>query len=396
MHQRLTKKIVQDLAFAQGKQEIIWDTELAGFGILLNKTSKSYIIQKKVKGRAMRVTLGRSSVLSADIARNKARKIALDMMDGINHNQEKRKQQLTLKDVHQEYIKHKAHILKQGTLVNYVDHIENHFAGWHNKVLTDIDTMMVIEKFHKVTVQNGTYAANNAFRYLSALFNYAGADDMSLANPVEALRKKRLWNKKTRRHSFIKDSDLQYWYQAVCALENDSFRDAFLLLLFTGLRKMEAFSLRWADIDFAERSLTILNTKNGKPLALPMTDFVYDLLQARKAGARSDIWVFDSKTGGGDTGKGCIIDGKKSVKIVCAEVARLKGDGQDYQFMLHDLRRTFMTMAERIGVSTYRIKLLVNHSTDNDVTAGYIQIELHQLMQASQQITDGFMKVVEG
>ena len=43
-------------------------------------------------------------------------------------------------------------------------------------------------------------------------------------------------------------------------------------------------------------------------------------------------------------------------------------------FTLHDLRRTFITIAESLELSQYAIKHLVNHKTPNDVTAGYIII----------------------
>ena len=41
-------------------------------------------------------------------------------------------------------------------------------------------------------------------------------------------------------------------------------------------------------------------------------------------------------------------------------------------FTLHDLRRTFIAIAESIDISAYALKSLVNHKMTNDVTAGYI------------------------
>ena len=36
-----------------------------------------------------------------------------------------------------------------------------------------------------------------------------------------------------------------------------------------------------------------------------------------------------------------------------------------------------------------------DHSTDNDVTSGYIQLETNQLRMSSQQITDKFKELLE-
>lgn len=41
-------------------------------------------------------------------------------------------------------------------------------------------------------------------------------------------------------------------------------------------------------------------------------------------------------------------------------------------FTLHDLRRTFFTIAESFDISAYALKRLVNHKMTNDVTTGYI------------------------
>lgn len=41
-------------------------------------------------------------------------------------------------------------------------------------------------------------------------------------------------------------------------------------------------------------------------------------------------------------------------------------------FTVHDLRRTFITVAESLDISAYALKSLLNHKMSNDVTAGYI------------------------
>ena len=55
---------------------------------------------------------------------------------------------------------------------------------------------------------------------------------------------------------------------------------------------------------------------------------------------------------------------------------------------MHTLRRTFATTAERLDVSHYALKRLLNHSTSNDVTAGYIVIDVERLRTPVQRISD--------
>jgi integrase len=60
-------------------------------------------------------------------------------------------------------------------------------------------------------------------------------------------------------------------------------------------------------------------------------------------------------------------------------------------FTLHDLRRTFITVAESLELSQYAIKHLVNHKMPNDVTAGYIVMDPERLRSAMEKITQAIL-----
>lgn len=63
-------------------------------------------------------------------------------------------------------------------------------------------------------------------------------------------------------------------------------------------------------------------------------------------------------------------------------------------FTLHDLRRTFITIAESLDIPVYALKRLLNHKMTQDVTAGYIVMDVERLRQPMQQITDYILKLV--
>ena len=64
------------------------------------------------------------------------------------------------------------------------------------------------------------------------------------------------------------------------------------------------------------------------------------------------------------------------------------------EFTLHDLRRTFITVAESLEISAYALKRLVNHKMSRDVTAGYIISDVERLRAVPmQKITDYLVKV---
>jgi len=64
----------------------------------------------------------------------------------------------------------------------------------------------------------------------------------------------------------------------------------------------------------------------------------------------------------------------------------IKRSGMTFTF--HDLRRTFITIAESLDISMYSIKRLVNHKMGHDVTAGYIIPDAERLRAPMQKITD--------
>src|SRR5690606_4396018 len=112
----------------------------------------------------------------------------------------------------------------------------------------------------------------------------------------------------------------------------DAVADFLLLLLFTGLRRNEAAQLRWKDVDLESRMLTIPDPKNRVPHTLPLSDFVFEMLERREEWATSP-WVF-----AGSGKKGYLVEPKKQIQRVI-EVSGV-------QFSIHDLRRTFATVAE--------------------------------------------------
>ena len=63
-------------------------------------------------------------------------------------------------------------------------------------------------------------------------------------------------------------------------------------------------------------------------------------------------------------------------------------------FTVHDLRRTFITIAESLDISAYAVKSLVNHSTGGDVTAGYIIMDVERLRAPMQKITDAIKQLI--
>ena len=57
------------------------------------------------------------------------------------------------------------------------------------------------------------------------------------------------------------------------------------------------------------------------------------------------------------------------------------------EFSLHDLRRTFITIAESLNIPAYALKQLINHKDPNDVTARYIVSDVSRLYEPMCKIS---------
>ncbi|MBK7362181.1 MAG: tyrosine-type recombinase/integrase [Micavibrio sp.] len=133
--------------------------------------------------------------------------------------------------------------------------------------------------------------------------------------------------------------------------------------------------MRWSDIDFTDRTLTVPETKNGEDLTLPLSDYLYDLLQTRRKRYGNYKFVFP---GSGKSGH--LEEPKKA--------ARRVKDMTGIVFTIHDLRRTFITIAESLDISMYALKRLINHKITNDITGGYIVVDVERLRAPVQRVAD--------
>lgn len=63
---KLTKAAVEKVPLTVKGQEVYWDTDLKGFGLLVGMNTKSFVVQTNIKGKAVRVTLGPFGIHSVD------------------------------------------------------------------------------------------------------------------------------------------------------------------------------------------------------------------------------------------------------------------------------------------------------------------------------------------
>ncbi|GAC14713.1 tyrosine-type recombinase/integrase [Aliiglaciecola lipolytica] len=384
---RLSKSTIDKISPPQLKngkptQAFYRDTILAGFGLRVSSGGKkSFIIEKRIKGKVKRITIGAYGAITPEQARAKATELIGSITlgnDPIADKKAKESKSVTLQGALDSYLISRKS-LKPATIDNYKVCIDRYLADWKHKQLIDISKDMV-ETRHREIGQKTESKANNTMRVLRALYNHAmekfedaNGDPVILINPVSRLSRNRAWYKDKRRTGHLKSHELKTWFQATKQLNSSISRNYLQFVLFTGLRKNEALSLRWSDIDFKSQTLTVTDTKNSDPHTLPLTNFLLALLNELKTSSNSE-WVFP-----GPNPEFHLKEPRTAVDRV-AEISNIS-------FTLHDLRRTFITIADGLDLPAFALKRLANHRT-TDITASYIISDVERLRIPMNRISD--------
>ena len=397
-----TKTVLDSLPIPEGDSRPYYhDSETPGLALRVTSNGvKSFMVQRRINKEPQIVTLGRYPEMPIQVARKLAVKALGIISEGVNPTKQKQEETLksiTLGEVFSDYIKNRGTNLKANTQKNYVGTFNAYLIEWANTPIDDITGKMILQK-HRDISKSSHSRANTVMRHLRAYYRFAineyedsNNKPIFTYNPVQKLSHHNVWNPEKRKQTVIKTYDLKTWYEAVLDLPNHQYkeiyipsaeicRDLFLFILFTGLRRREASTLMWDNIDFKDHSLTIENTKNNEPHSLPLTPFLLEILERRKS---DSPYVFQ-----GTTTDKPLNDPKKQLD----KVRKISG----VYFNLHDLRRTFITIAERLDINSYALKKLLNHKDPRDVTGGYIITDMERLREPMNKISDYILEQVHG
>lgn len=396
---RINKSAVDQVVAPQGKdQEFYRDDQLKGFALRVTASGvKSFVVETLINKKVRRITLGKYGQLTTEQARKEAMSLLGRIARGENPIAEKKLQKvraITLQQAFDDYL-HARKSLKQTTIVDYKRVLQQVIPDWLGKPIVSISRDMIAKRHAKYGESNSKARSNLCMRLLRAIFNFAiyqyqteDGENIISVNPVKFLSHARSWYRIERKQTIVKQHQLADWYKGVAALSEKYpydqaalWQDYFMLILLTGLRRTEAASLRWENVDLKGKVITLLDTKNRDTHILPMSDFLVELFERRSQSAQSE-YVFPAAIGASH-----IVEPRKTM----LKVVEISG----VDFTLHDLRRTFITTAESLDISSYSLKRLLNHKNSNDVTAGYLIIDVERLRKPMQEITNFILRCTE-
>lgn len=160
------------------------------------------------------------------------------------------------------------------------------------RTLEDV-TPADLERVKTERLENVSAATvNRELAFLKHVYNVAIRDGKTERNPFARIK---LLREPSGRVRYLTDEEEP---RLLDALATDEDRQRVLLLLHTGLRKSEFLRLRWRDVDFKARGLTIPRSKNGERPHVPMTSSVRAILARRPRSLDGAALVFPNSVGG--------------------------------------------------------------------------------------------------
>jgi integrase len=202
----------------------------------------------------------------------------------------------------------------------------------------------------RVKLKRSGATVNRYLASLSSCLNY-GVKTLQWieSNPCEKIEKPKENKGRVR---FLSDDERVALLKS-CAPHSYLYL-AVILALSTGARKSEIMSLRFGQIDFLRKVITLHETKNGDKRALPLVGKAYDLLKERaKVRELSDDRVFPPSK---------LAKNSKYLDLRQPWENALKLAGiVDFRF--HDLRHTSASYMAMSGVSLVEISKILGQRT---------------------------------
>jgi integrase len=325
-------------------QKIGWDKTQRGLGSYSSSSGAiTLFCHFRIGSRQRKKAVGRLGEISISEARTLAAQYGVAGRHGRDLLEEQRQAQAKTVTLGDAYLAYQEGLRRRGaspnTLAQNAVQWRLRLAKHQSRAVATL-TRAEVRGWHEGWQKAGAAAANNAARMLKTILNHAIKKlDVDIAlNPATAIE----FFPQRNRRGVLALCDLPAWSQAVATIQNPSHRAYWKLLLFTGLRRTDAASIKVVDIH-ADR-IHRPSPKGGSAKAF---DFPINV--------------------------------------------------RPFGVSPHALRRTFASACIAAGVDFILTKALLNHSPNGDVTlTSYVKISLEQKLAAAERVASFIEGMLEG
>jgi integrase len=401
---KLNKRIV-DTALPTGKDYVVWDDDLPGFGLRVFATGKrSYIIQYRALGRSRRYTIGPHGVWTPEMARQEAKVQLGRIAQGGNPAEERLidRQAITVKELCQMYLADLdaglvlgkgGRAKAPGTVVSDIGRINRHIIPLlgnrrlKDLVKADVNWMMkdiMVGKTRmsaktkklrgKSIVRGGAGTAARTVSLFGGMLTYAGEAGLIDNNPAHGIRKPKYAVRQRR----LNEDEYRILGEMLRAAGQSYPMTVNIIrqIAMTGCRRSEIINLLWNDVDIDHSCLRLSQSKEGfsvRPIGLPVVEF----LESEHAYADGSYvfpgWGYDNAFGAFPNQWDAIFKGSPLDGVTA-----------------HVLRHSFASVANDLGCTEITIAALIGHSKGT-MTSKYVHTLDTSLVMAADSIA-GYIK----
>lgn len=374
---KLTKRTVENLK-VRAKDYIVFDAELAGFGVRVMPSGKRFfLVQYRRRGRTRRVMIGQFGPITAENARRSATRMLGQVRSGDGDPAAARdieRQSTTVQELGQRFLKQHVSVrCKPSTQSEYRRCVElfiDPFFG--NQRVRSVTTADVAELHGSLA--HIPYQANRVLGVLSKMMNLSetwGIRDRH-SNPCEDVQK----YPEHKRERFLSGGELQRLGSALNEAEASGSESpyavaAYRLLLLTGCRLSEIQKLEWAHVNLDAGELRLPDSKTGAKtvhLGRAAQEILRELPRFQ-----GNPFVIVGKNDGSH-----LTDLQQPWRRI-----RKAADLEDVR--IHDLRHTFASGGIAIGEGLPMIGKLLGH-TQVQTTARYAHLASDPMKEAATRI----------
>ena len=407
---QFNKRNIDQLSFDPAKGPVdYFDTAIKGLGLRVGKESKTFFAKADVRDpskpngyRTVRKVLGKFGEITLEQARKEF--MGYDdkeegFIPGARLVMKRGKTKangadVTLEQMLEAYFQEKrtaeGRDYKASTVRGYTRIVTRHFDTWLRLTLAEAAKLtpdVVIDKYRQSELKHGPYGARNAFVMLTAILNYARVKYPAAlqSNPLDVLRLGKHMKKIQVRTEHLEGKEFLAFHEGIQKF-GEVLRDCYLFCLYHGLRNEEASCLRWEHINLDQKTITIPDTKNRRPLHVPLSRQSLAILEKRRAGNPEDSpWVFPSiKTIRYSTNK------SGHIRLMAAALRLHTG----LPITVHGLRRTFITTARRLKIFEDADRL-TNHADSSISGRHYDATGVDDLRQPLQVIANELERLMK-
>ena len=374
---KLTKRTV-DAAEVRSSDYFVWDDELPGFGLrVLPSGRKGYVVQYRAGRRSRRISLGPSTVLACEQARNQARTIIAAARNGEDPaaKRDTDREAITVTELADRFDKeHIALRVKASTGKEYRRNLKRFILPALGRLRVNEVTRADVAKFHH-DLRHIPYQANRCLEIISKMFSLAEMWGLRPdgSNPRKHIKK----YAEEKRERFLSPAELNRVGEVLREMESEAIElasgiAAARLLILTGCRLNEIMTLQWEHVDISGKALRLPDSKTGAKivhLGQPAIEVLEKIERIEK-----NPWV--------------IVGTKPDARLTDLQPfwQRVRARAGLKDVRIHDLRHTFASIAVASGQGLPMIGKLLGH-TQVQTTARYAHLAADPVLAAADQVS---------